>query len=159
MKRIKKFYKNNRVYSILMIISVVCVALMLIALVSYFLGQTSSNPYGNRLDGIEQYNISDKIKSMEEFFKNEKKVEDASVRLQGKIIYATVTVSSKLNNEDIETLATSSLEKLSSEELEFFDVQYIFKRDKMPPYLGSKSSSNKIISWANYKLETDESEE
>lgn len=142
-----------------MITCIVCVLLMLLTIGSYFLGQTSSDPYGNRLENIEDYNVTNELKKMEEYFNNNKKVESSSVRLQGKIIYVTATVDAKESDEDIQSIAATSIEKLTAEQLEFYEIQFIFKRDKMSPYLGSKSASNKIISWANNKIEADESEE
>ena len=43
-KKLKNFYKNNRIYSILMIISLFCLILMASGVVIYFVNQTDSKP-------------------------------------------------------------------------------------------------------------------
>ena len=50
LKKFKEFYKRNRVYSILMLISLVCIVSILVGVIVYFIGQTSKDKYGNRLD-------------------------------------------------------------------------------------------------------------
>ena len=42
-KKLKNFYKNNRIYSILMIISLFCLILMVSGVVIYFVNQTVSS--------------------------------------------------------------------------------------------------------------------
>lgn len=155
-KNIKKFYKNNRIYCILMIISLFCFVLMGSAVVIYFINQTTSSKYGSRLNDKDKPDIEDSLKTFEKFFKDTKDVNDTTVRLQGKIVYVTVDVNKDLKNEEIQDIATKSLEKLSDEQKEYYDIQFIFKRESFSPYLGSKSSQNKIITWANYSFDTDD---
>ena len=52
-KRIKKFYKRNRIYCILMLVSFVCLVTLGSALAIYFYNQTIGDPYGNRLEDTE----------------------------------------------------------------------------------------------------------
>ena len=59
MSKIKGFYQNNRIYCILMAISLFCLALIVSAFVVYFVEQTKTDTYGNRLDGIENVQITD----------------------------------------------------------------------------------------------------
>ena len=67
MKKLKGFYQNNRIYCILMIVSIVCIILIASAFVYYFIEQTRTDVYGKRLYGIESVKISDdKQKEIEE---------------------------------------------------------------------------------------------
>ncbi len=156
MKKLKKFYNNNRVYCILMLVSLFCFILMGSAVVIYFLGQATSSKYGKRLDNISKYEIESELEKVEEYFKNSKSVLEASVRLQGRIIYVSVKVEEKMTNEDIQNLGNGCLEKLTEEQKGFYHLQFIFERDNLTPYMGSKSSSKTAISWANYNFETEE---
>ena len=52
MKKLKGFYQNNRIYCILMIVSIVCIILIASAFVYYFIEQTRTDVYGKRLYGI-----------------------------------------------------------------------------------------------------------
>lgn len=155
-KKIRKFYKENRIYCILMLVSIFCFILMGSAVVIYFVHQATSNPYGDRLNEIEEHNASKEIKELEKFYKENDKVEKVSVRLQGKIIYINVTVNDAMTNEKIQNLATTSLEKLTEDQLSYYDIQYIFNRKSFAPYMGSKSSSRTIITWNNYSFDKEE---
>ena len=63
MKNFKEFYRRNRVYSILMLVSLVCIVSILVGVIVYFVGQTTKDKYGNRLDGIDNVKITDTKKS------------------------------------------------------------------------------------------------
>ena len=65
MKKLKGFYQNNRIYCILMIVSIVCIILIASAFVYYFIEQTRTDVYGKRLYGIEKYQMISKKKSKE----------------------------------------------------------------------------------------------
>ena len=59
MNNIKKFYKNNRIYCILMGVSIFCLALIAVLGIVYFVNQTKNDKYGDRLNGIESVQITD----------------------------------------------------------------------------------------------------
>lgn len=155
-KKIRKFYKNNRIYCILMLISLFCIILMGTAIVVYFIGQTSSSKYGNRLKGIDQYSVESELKKVENYYKENEKVEKANVWLEGKIIKIHCNVLKDLTNEDIQNLAIESLNNLTDEQKSFYDIQFIFEREELAPYFGSKSRMNTVISWANYSFTFEE---
>lgn len=154
-KKFKKFYKNNRIYCILMLISILCILLIGTSVVIYFVAQSNTSPYGHRLDGIEEHDLGNSLSDLETFYKEQKGVKSAKVRLQGKIIYVTVEVDDVVKNEEIQNIATSSLEKIDEENRNFYDMQFIFKRSSYNPYLGSKISANTNITWTNYSYDTE----
>lgn len=153
-KKLKNFYKNNRIYSILMIISLFCLILMVSGVVIYFVNQTVSSPYGNRLDGIKNHNIDSSIEDLKKYYKDSKGVTNSNVRVQGRIIYIDVEMEKTTSNEAIQNLAVGCLEKIPDTEKTYYDIQFIFKREDLTPYLGSKSASQTVISWANYSIDT-----
>ena len=153
-KKLKNFYKNNRIYSILMIISLFCLILMVSGVVIYFVNQTISSPYGNRLDGIKNHNIDSSIEDLKKYYKDSKGVTNSNVRVQGRIIYIDVEMEKTTSNEAIQNLAVGCLEKIPDTEKTYYDIQFIFKREDLTPYLGSKSASKTVISWANYSVDT-----
>ena len=153
MKKLKGFYKNNRIYCILMGISILCLAVIALILALYFINQTKSSVYGNRLNGIENATISDSHKNeIIEFITSFKNVEKASVNIKGKIIYInTYLKSGKV--EDAQNIAIKSLEKLTEDEKNFYDINFSFVRettdeeDTTFPLMGYKKSNEAIISW------------
>ncbi len=75
---------------------------------------------------------------------------EVSVRLQGKIIYLDVKVAETMKNEQIQTIATTSLDNISEANRGFYDIQFMFTREGLNPYLGAKNSGNTVIVWTNY---------
>ena len=58
MKKLKGFYQNNRIYCILMLVSIFCIILIGVAFLVYFIDQTKNSEYGKRLYGIESVEIT-----------------------------------------------------------------------------------------------------
>jgi len=154
LKKIKSFYKRNRVYSILMIISITCIIAILVGVIVYFLGQTSKDKYGNRLEGIENVKISDsKIKEIEDNIKNSEKVKEVEVDIRGKLIYIVITLNEGTHS-DAESISQTSLETFGEEIRAFYDIQYIVdnngKSEESFPIMGYIKSENSVIKWTNY---------
>ena len=154
-KKLKSFYKNNRVYSILMIISIICIVAILVGVVLYFLGQTSKDKYGNRLEGIESVQIKDdKITDIEKKITENELVKSTDAIIRGKLVYITITLNTG-THADAESIAQSSLELFSEEEKAFYDIQYIVdnKDEKIEenfPVMGYIKAGNSVIKWTNY---------
>ena len=157
MKKLIKFYKNNRIYCILMIISLICLLVIIASLILYFTSQISNSKYGNRLNDIGEHPVENELNELKGYFESNDKVQGVSTEIRGKIIYVNLTVKAELSNSDIQTLCTESLVKLTDEQKSYYDIQYLVKRDGLNPYLGSKAASKKIISWANFNY-TEEKE-
>lgn len=152
LKKFKKFYKYNRIYCILMMISLFCFLLMGTGVVVYFVSQINTSKYGNRLDGIDNHNQSEIIKNLEGAY-TDSKIREKSVRIQGKIVYIELSVEPATTNEEIQTICTSSLNAISDEDKAFFDLQFIVKREGLIPYMGSKNHSKVNITWGNYSFD------
>ncbi len=154
-KKLKSFYKNNRVYSILMIISIICIVAILVGVVLYFLGQTSKDKYGNRLDGIEKVEIKEsKLNDIEKKITESELVKSTDAVIRGKLVYITITLNTG-THADTEAIAQSSLELFSEEEKAFYDIQYIVdnKDEKIEenfPVMGYIKAGNSVIKWTNY---------
>ena len=116
MKGLKGFYKNNRVYVILMVVSIICILSVLIGVIVYFVGQSSKDPYGSRLEGIEAVKLSDdRLTEIENVVKENESVSKVNTNIQGKIIYIVVTLSDGVST-DAENISVKAMEKLSEEE-------------------------------------------
>lgn len=155
MKGLKGFYKNNRVYVILMVISIVCILSILIGIIVYFVGQSSKDPYGSRLEGIEAVEIKeDRLTEIENVVKENELVTKVNTNIQGKIIYVVVTLSDGTPT-DAENISVKAMEKLSEEEKAFYDIQFMFSStsksdDNVFPLMGYKKASSTAISWTKY---------
>lgn len=150
-KRIRKFYKNNRIYCILMFVSVFCIITLGTALVLYFVNQATSDPYGKRLEHLDTKGIKEVIKECDKYLEDEKIVNSAKVFRQGPIIYVYVDVDPKTSIDEMQNLGISSLEKFNEEQKEQYEIQFSFTREGSIPYTGSKGISKSVITWGNYK--------
>ena len=155
LKKFKEFYKRNRVYSILMIISLVCIVSILVGVIVYFIGQTSKDKYGNRLDGIENVQIKkDKISEIENKITENELVSSTNIDIRGKLIYIDIVLKTG-KHTDSEAIAQASLELFTKEEKEFYDIQYIVENSDKEitenfPVMGYIKAGNSVIKWTNY---------
>ena len=152
MKKLKGFYHNNRIYCILMGVSLLCLILIAVAFLMFFVDQTKTDVYGNRLNGIESVEISKTHKDEVISFITEQEIVDkATINIKGKIIYINVYLKEG-KVDDAQSLAVKILEKFSEDEKNFYDINYTFtlteeKEDSPFPIMGYKKSDKTIISW------------
>ena len=155
MGKLKGFYKNNRVYVILMGIAIFCVALIGSIMIYYMLSQNSGDAYGNRLNGIETISISEvKLTEVKNSLNENEKVDKVSARVKGKIVYLTIYLKEG-KASDAKNIAMKSLDSFSEDEKSFYDIAFIVEKtgdveDVTFPIMGYKKSDNTIISWTNY---------
>ena len=154
-KKIGMFYKRNRVYSILMIISIICIISILVGVILYFVGQTNKDKYGSRLVGLESVKLQDsKISEIENKISENELVKEISIDIRGKLIYIMITLNTG-KHSDSETIAQSSLDLFSEEDKSFYDIQYIIKNEDKEikenfPTMGYIKAGNSVIKWTNY---------
>lgn len=152
LKKFKRFYRYNRIYCILMFICLFCFLLMGTGIIVYFIDQTSTSKYGDRLNGIDDFNQDEIVKNLENSF-NDAKILEKDIYFKGRIIYISLTVEKTTTNEDIQTMCTSSLSAMDEDVKGFFDIQYIAKREGYASYMGSKNHTKTTITWGNYSFE------
>lgn len=155
MKKFKEFYKRNRVYSILMIVSLVCIVSILVGVIVYFVGQTTRDKYGNRLDGIDNVKITDTKKSeVINKIKENELVNNVNIDIKGKLIYVNIELKTG-KHADSEAICQTSLEAFSEDEKKFYDIQYIVSnkdnnKEENFPVMGYIKAGNSVIKWTNY---------
>ncbi len=155
MKKLKGFYKSNRIFVILMGISVFCLAIIAIAFLYIIISQNKGDLYGNRLNGIETVQINqDKLSELEEKLLENEKVDKVTARIKGKVIYINIYIKDG-KATDAKNIAVENLEFFSEDEKAFYDISYSLSKvgdveDVTFPIMGYKKSDNTIISWTNY---------
>jgi flagellar basal body-associated protein FliL len=156
-KKVKKKRKSNKqdntMLFILLFILVVCFVVIGILFYKYFYAGVSSSKYGNRLDGIEQYKLSDTLENdISNLYSDEKSVNKASVDVKGKIIYITIDFKESIKSDKAKTLAVKALDKIGKENLTFYEVQFVLtysgeEENKNFPIFGAKNSSSLKVVW------------
>lgn len=155
MKNVKKFYKEHRVFTILMAIVIVCAILIATVLIQCFYVGNGKDKYGKRLDGIENYQISESRQSdFENNIANNDKVKSADITVTGKIIYITMNFESNVDLVEAESVALKSLEEFSEEEQKVYDFNITLKQtasENSEGFLisGSKNVNGSGLVWNN----------
>lgn len=146
-----KFYrKHKKAVNIGGIIIIGC--LLIYGIFGFFVENTSSPIYGNRLEGIKKVEIKkDRLKEISEELQKEAKVTEAKTSIEGKIIEATLTVEDDTSIDDAKKAASVIVSKLEQEELDFYDIEiYVNKEDESKnnfPIIGHKKAGKENISW------------
>lgn len=152
----KNFYKENRVFSILMFVAITCVAIIMGFMILYFFKGQGSNKYGDRLDGIKEVTINNKkIKENSDAIAQEKGIEKATINLEGKIIYTVIYLKPEGVSSDGVNASLKSLELYTEEEREFYDYQFVVEKkpkDEAEPFpiMGYKNSDSANLVWTKY---------
>ena len=124
-KRKRRRLKIGYILSLVIIIFVVIFGLKMIL-------PSSNSKYGDRLNGIKKITFGSKEK--DKFLKSIKDndaVSNASIDVRGRIITVTYNVKKELGLDDAKGIANKSLESLSNEVKDYYDVQFIVtKKDE-----------------------------
>ncbi len=152
-KKKNKNKQDNTMLFILMGILVVCFIVIGILFYKYFYGGVSSTKYGNRLDGISEYKLSDTLEDdIKSLYEKETSINKVSVTLEGKIIYLTFDFKESIKTDKAQTLAVKALDKIGKENLTYYEVQFILTysgetENKNFPIFGSKNANSLKVVW------------
>ena len=151
MKKIWIFIVDNRIYIVLILFVIFC-GFVFVTMKAYLDPEDEYAVYGNRLDGIEKVQITEKKENeVIDFIKEYENVTDASISIQGKIINIIIKAKGKKNTiEKMEEKGVEIIKKFSEEEIKFYDFQFFIKNEEANYNLiGYKNKKNDEISWVN----------
>jgi len=157
----KKFFKG--LFSLLWrhkLLTLICITatVVTVILISVFFNMfvSGNGKYGERLKGIEKVEITNKdkkevVKHLED---KTEFVKEASIRIQGKIIYINIEFTRKASLDKAKALATETLALFDEDEKSFYDFGYFLtqeevenKEDKGYIITGTKSAKLESITW------------
>lgn len=153
-RSIKDLILRHKLLTIICFLAMIIVVFLVVVFFDMFIG--GNNKYGNRLKGIDDVVISSKLKKDVVSFLEEKEeyVDNASVRVQGKIIYINIVFTRKASLDKAKAIATETLAKFDEDEKEYYDFGYFLtqvevedKEDKGYVITGSKNAKLESISW------------
>ena len=151
----KQFYKENRVFSILMIVVAVCLLLIIGITLKYFIFGSSSSPYGDRLKDEKKYKISDDLKTeVKSTLESDESIKKASVRVSVRTIYISMEFNTGVSLEEAKGKAVTALEKFSEDELGYYDVEFILTEESADnsegfTIMGAKNVIGSNFVWNN----------
>lgn len=156
----KKFFikvKDLMLHHKLLSVIVILAFILFVVLCLMFLSMTisTSNKYGNRLDGINKVEIKRAtLKEVGKKLEESDKVKDASLHIEGKIIYFDIVYVKGTTKDEAKEIASKSMDNFSEKELAFYDLEYVLMEDKKDDkegksfvIIGTKHSSKDSISW------------
>lgn len=152
----KRFYKENRVFVILMIIALICIFAIGGMALNYVIKSSTKDNYGNRLEGINDIPITeDMLKTIEENIKTNTKVKTVTINVHGKIVNFLVDFDKSTTVREAQAVAVKTLENFEEDYKNFYDLQFIYTRsesnseDTTFPMFGYIKAENTTIKWSN----------
>lgn len=128
MKKVKGLIDRHKILTLICLVAVVTICILGYAFLTIFVG--GENKYGNRLDGISKVEITkDKKSEVTTKLKENDGVSDASIRVQGKIIYISIVFNNDVSLDNAKKIASGCLDNFSSEEKSFYDFGYFLTQD------------------------------
>lgn len=149
----KRNLHNNKVLWVLLGILVVCFLALGFGFYKYFYAGAGNNKYGDRLDDIDKYPLSDTLENdIKDTFNDDSEVNSVVVNVKGKVIYINIDFGKSIKVTQAQDIAVKSLDKIGENNLTYYDVHYILtysgseENDNFPVF-GSKSSSSLKVVW------------
>jgi len=148
-----EYIKNNKLTVLIMTIFVVVVVLGAYVYNVFFVGGRKE-AYGNRLDGIENVEITkEQYTTLKTKLKENTNVVDVSTNLKGKIVNVIITVKDSVSKDDAKKIGDKVINSkvLDEEQLNFYDIQIFIKKDNAElndfPIIGYKQNGKKGLTW------------
>ena len=146
----KNFIKNNKVTVVAFIICVIFVVLVFVIKLTFFPNEASAI-YGDRLDGIEDVEITNnKQKTIEKALEERDEVKNASCDIGGRILNVIITVNDDVELDAAKGLTSSITDNLEDDQKSFYDIQVFISKDNDDtrfPIIGYKHQNKDGFSW------------
>lgn len=157
----KKFFKGllsllwrHKLLTIICTLAIIVTAILFNVFFNMFVAGNSK--YGERLKGIEEVTISNKDKKEVVTFLEDKKdfVKEATVRVQGKIVYINIIYTRNTSLDKAKAIATETLALFDEDEKAYYDYGYFLTQEEVEDkenkgYIvtGTKNAKLESISW------------
>lgn len=129
--------------------------IIIFAIFSRMIFSTGKGEYGDRLNGLKEISksVTDKVVSET---KELDEVIDVKVRVQGKIVYTTITFNKDTSKDKAKEIATKTLEHYDEDTISTYDFEFLLTQeeqlddegnDKAYTIAGTKHPEREKISW------------
>lgn len=145
------FIKKHKLLVSFITIFLIIIVISFILLKQFFV-DTSKDEYGNRLDGIEDVAITENdISKFEKEVSGLNEIEKATYRVQGRLIYISISFNEDVAIDTAQQIATNTLDYFDSEKKEYYDIQITItnknKDAENYPKMGYKHKTSESIVW------------
>ncbi len=154
MKKLKDLWNQNRVLVVLFTIIIICAIVVIGVVITAFLG-SSKSVYGDRLDGIEEVQVTDEaMNQFKKSFNEDDLVSEVSIKSRGKIIYITMLFKDNVIMDEAKSKAFSSLEHFEENYLKFYDFHFTLKQNSTETnegflIMGARNANGNGLIWNN----------
>lgn len=155
------YIRKNKLTTVVIVIFVLIVILGAYVY-NVFFSSGRREAYGNRLDGIEAVEITDKqYKEVKDSLKSDENVTKVTTDLKGKIVNIIMTVKDGVTKDSAKKIAAKALEVFDSEQLAYYDIQIFVKKENKElndfPIIGYKQNGKEGLTWSkDRQVTTDE---
>lgn len=148
-----KYIKKNKWVLIPILVFIIVMALAIIGIVNLVIPNDTKDLYGNRLDKIEENQISEEsIKKIEEQLLDTGKVKTVTYDVKGKLVNYILVVNSDVDKVTAQNLTTKILECFEQNIKDFYDFQVFIKTEEESeifPIIGYKHTNSVNFVWTN----------
>ena len=146
------FLKKHKVAFIVVGVCILLIVLLFFAIKNTFFSNISDSKYGTRLDGIENYPISDAlVTDIKNAVTENEAVNNISYDLEGRIINFVINVKKDTEIGAARESATKILEFLNEEYQAFYDIQVFITCEDAEntnyPSIGYKHKTSSEFKW------------
>lgn len=146
----KKYIKENKILVAAVILFLIAIVVAFVVKGIFFSG-TSNALYGNRLEGMDEVEVSsDQKDEVASNLEGDSAVKSAKCSLQGKIVNVIITVNDDVGLDTAKSLTDKVLEKFDDDQKEFYDFQVFVKKDSEAgdfPIIGYKQNKKDNFVW------------
>lgn len=148
-----KYIKKNKWVLIPILVFIIVMAFAIIGIVNLVIPNDTKDLYGNRLDKIEENQISEEsIKKIEEQLLDTGKVKTVTYDVKGKLVNYILVVNSDVDKVTAQNLTTKILECFEQNIKDFYDFQVFIKTEEESeifPIIGYKHINSVNFVWTN----------
>ena len=146
------FIKRHKLKLIILLVFIIVFVVALIALMNLLYPDSRRDVYGNRLEGIKNVPIKEKVVTeIKDKMSALDFVLEVDDLLTGKLIKFSICVKADTNKEEAKKVVTNITETFSQEIQEFYDIQVIINEDKEEstayPIFAYKHKTSKDFVW------------
>ena len=113
--------KKNTLFVVIFFVAIIIVASMFY---NFLVPSTGKPIYGNRLDGIENVNITEEQETdLDSIIEKNSNIVNSEVNLSGKTLNIVIYFNGSTESNDAKSFVTFLLEPFSKEQLAYYDIQ------------------------------------
>lgn len=155
-------YLKQHKFTAVVIFAFIIVFIMLFFAWRTFFSNSGNPEYGNRLDGIEEAEITTaNTKKIEDKLKENKNVKSVNINISGRTLDIVICVDDEVSISDAKKIGANSYSSLDEKQIDYYSIQVFVKKEDEEknnfPIIGYKQKGKKDIVWTkDRKVTTNE---